>query len=945
MASSLENTLLSNELTYDFSGFDVDMNDLWEKNANKGQSTYASWDEESGNFYLATVEPHSEMDLALSGQTIEDISTVDYSEPVYFTGAGSHEMGEVSRQWTVEDSGTVNMSEGWMTESQLREQWDADEGMGAFKKANPDMGFDAYFEMLKDGTSRYQAAGGVMAGEQESFLAELAADHGVQTTWQNGDGDVFNFTGSGYAKTFKVDDHAGPGDYMKMAMMAAVGWAAGPALTSALTSSLGAAGAKAASSAIINLAKSYVTTGELSIEDALMSAALSYGGSELSDALQGSGVIGDIGSKVTDFGNDLASNGGDILKSALTAGGMSLVSQMVKDGEIDWKDAAIAAAMAGGTTALQGFLSDIGKADAEGEVLEEIKVTAQHKGTKVGEDMYQLEDGTVIYAPADGNSNVLGNMADLDTDGDGLLNANDLQEIDVTHGYVSTNPNSGEYLDYDSGENAFREGGTYYISEDGVVHQQGDFTYVDGGPNGTYLVKDAQGNEFYVTEAEFTADGRFKTASDTFYTDSDGNRYTVLDEDSSGNALVQFDEDGNPFVRVDDGSGNLVDKPLTINGEGEYVAVNGYYNAADGKVYDNIEDYTSVNAITDNTENQLTPTWGQNPNWSNDPDYKGTIYTVDGEQDIYHNLETGFYTKDADGNVAVVNVNDIPEEVKQEVADSSDVGGNSASDSPNTNNNPADSVPPDVTNPDVNSPASNIGGLTPAQIAQIAQIAGTTVVDVINRINSGETVQDIVSNTGDIPVTPSGENTTDKEATTETPATTPNAGNETNTQNPNTTPSSGEAYEARIQALMERGMSREQAERNQAHAIEVGGDFDGDGAVTDAEWSQLQSNQNGNDTDPNNTAQDPKPPGQKPGNEGTGGGDGDGDGDGKGDGNGLGNGDGLMALAGAGNGRDRPVWGQLLAPPKFKPHTPYQSKVTQSLFGDLMGTDWLRGRR
>ena len=75
----------------------------------------------------------------------------------------------------------------------------------------------------------------------------------------------------------------------------------------------------------------------------------------------------------------LLDNGGDILTSALTAGGMSLVSQTVKPWEIDWKDAAIAAAMAGGTTALQGFLSDNSKADAEGEVHEEITVTAQSK--------------------------------------------------------------------------------------------------------------------------------------------------------------------------------------------------------------------------------------------------------------------------------------------------------------------------------------------------------------------------------------------------------------------------------------------------------------------------------------------------------------------------------------------------------------------------------------
>ncbi len=49
MANALENPLMaSNELSYDFSGFDVDMNDLYEQNANKGQTTHPVWDDESG---------------------------------------------------------------------------------------------------------------------------------------------------------------------------------------------------------------------------------------------------------------------------------------------------------------------------------------------------------------------------------------------------------------------------------------------------------------------------------------------------------------------------------------------------------------------------------------------------------------------------------------------------------------------------------------------------------------------------------------------------------------------------------------------------------------------------------------------------------------------------------------------------------------------------------
>ena len=291
-----------------------------------------------------------------------------------------------------------------------------------------------------------------------------------------------------------------------------------------LSSALGAAGGNAASTAIVNLAKQYMMTGDLDFEDALISAALSYGGSELSDLLKNSSVVSEFASKFDSLTGEFAS-GGNILTSAIKAGGMSVVSQMVKDGEIDWKDAALAAAMAGGTAALQDFLSDIGKSGSESDVLQEIVVTAQRKGTQVGDGLWMLDDGTVISD----TGNVVGNMTSLDLDGDGLLNGNDLAEIDVNHDFVDPTYNGPGFIDNQDGTRGFREGGTYYISEDGVVHQRDDVKYIDGGPNGTYLVRDADGNEFYVRDATFTGEGRF------------------------------VDENGN------------------------YVAVNGYYNAALGR--------------------------------------------------------------------------------------------------------------------------------------------------------------------------------------------------------------------------------------------------------------------------------------------------------------------------------------------------------------------------
>ena len=374
---------------------------------------------------------------------------------------------------------------------------------------------------------------------------------GIETQYESR-GDVFNFNGFGYSRDYFADKTDAPVELINaVALSTVASFVAGPAITSALTGTLGAAGAKAASAAITNLAKQYVQGGDLSWEDALMSAALSYGGAELSDALQGSGVLGDVGSKIAEFGNNIAEGGGDILTAALQAGGMSLVTQLVTEGEIDWKDAAVAAALAGGTAALTQFLSDVGREGAEDEVLEEIKVTAKHKGAKVGEDMYQLEDGTVIYAPADGKSNVLGNMADLDTDGDGYLNANDLQEVDVNHDYVS------EKIGF---EDSYEMGDTVYVDANG---NPVDPKLVRFGPDG-YVGYDANGNRVPVTGV---------TYDEAFGGEKGGLKWEFgLNEDgsvSTTDGAIYYENGELAYEKVDgqwvDGNGSIIDDPNKVD--------------------------------------------------------------------------------------------------------------------------------------------------------------------------------------------------------------------------------------------------------------------------------------------------------------------------------------------------------------------------------------------
>jgi hypothetical protein len=343
--SELDNNLLKNDTQYDFSPFPhFDMEELYDKAAMRGQSTDAVWDEETGQYYRQTTPPHNEMQLALDGLTVEDIQTVDYSEPVYFVGGGSVEMGEVREKYQLNEDGTMANRSGWMTESELREQWDAKEGMGAFKKANPSLTFDGYMNMLKDGTQRWHAGGGTV--DQDSFYAQLAADHGVQTVWQNSDGDVFNFSGGGYVKSHKVDDHAGPGDYMKMAMAAAIGGVAGPAIGGALASSGMSAGlAKGVGAGIANIGGQLVTGGDIDPKSVIASGLMAgfNPGGKLTEYLSNKG----LGVVPNNFS-------GEFVRGATN----TAIRDMIVNGDLDVKDILTQGVIQGGIASVKDFFDD-----------------------------------------------------------------------------------------------------------------------------------------------------------------------------------------------------------------------------------------------------------------------------------------------------------------------------------------------------------------------------------------------------------------------------------------------------------------------------------------------------------------------------------------------------------------------------------------------------------
>ena len=835
--------------------------------------------------------------------------TIVGDEPVFYVEGGVERDKVDEDQWEYDENGNVvtkdadfagngkaiNPSGQWMTEQQIRDRWDSDFGMANFRKANPDMSVDDYMGMMKE-TTALKAQGIERLGEGgvSSEYQAIYDKYGLETSYTGSDGAVYEWNGGGYTITQNGTDMGSMVLHGLALGILGAGISAG--IAPALSSVLGSAGGKAASSAIVNLAKQYMTTGELSFEDALLSAALSYGGSELSDALNASGVVSDLASQFEQVTGDLVSNGGDILKSALTAGGMSLVTQMVKDGEIDWKDAALAAAMAGGTTALQGFLADIGKPDAEGEVLEEIKVTAQRKGEQVGDGLWKLDDGTVVSD----TGNVLGNISNLDADGDGLLNANDLQEIDVNHDFVDPEYKAGDSF-YDK-----------YPVPDSTTNPD---AFTDEWKDERYsgLSRDQ-------IVDQMKADGFDDSDIDSYMAHWDANNDLNLQElnTASYGAIDVNLEDPYTIGQTDEGTYYIA--RVTENGEVGFTTISEeQYNELYGKVYggpdsgsgalgngdwSDVEEYLGEQGIG-STGNSIT---GVDP-FSGMGEYE--------EGSGWITLEEG----DKTDNAVPIDITKDPvdPETTKDTTDPSDSKGGGGGDigsagDPSTNGT---SGPSGSTNPTPNP-------TTYPELVQIAQIAGVTVQEVISRLNNGETV-DQITGKGNTPVTPPKTPETNNDHTLGGGST----GGDTDSGGDTTGDKTGD---------------------------ETGGDTEGGGDNTDGSGdggvdgtSDTGGNDAGDDTGGTVThtigggsVADGVGQGSGAGSgTGTGGGsgngEGQGDGDGSGNGNGNGNGNGLGDGLGGGGGRDRPEWGPLFPTAPYRPFQRHQPKVARSLFGDLMG--------
>ena len=966
-------------------------------------------------------------------------------EPVYWVEGGAERDKVDEDQWEYDEFGNVvtkdadfsgngkalNPNGQWMTEQQIRDRWDASNGMSNFRKANPNMSVDDYMGLMKESTAlKAQGIERLGEGGISPEYQALYDKYGLETSYTGSDGAVYEWNGGGYTITQNGVDMGS--QILHGAVLGILGAGLSAGLAGALAPTLGASGAKAASTAITNLAKQYMTTGDLSFEDALLSAALAYGGAELSEVLSNSGVVADLSSQFDEIAGGLISNGGDVLTSALQAGGMSLVTQMVKDGEIDWKDAAIAAAMAGGTTALQGFLGDIGKSDEidnleewdEYDEWQQEAINADIKDPFLNPNYESVGDGLVmnintgeVFGQGGIDTQSYGLFDDLDKDGDGQLSGSDLENIDVTHEYVSTKPNLN-YNEY--AENSGGIGRRYYVDEQGNVHS-GPSIGIDGDGNyynkidgtklrpltgtydeeaGLYLFKDSNGSIVEVADKTGAVVSVYDPENKV-WTNADGtpnaeyNAY-LSERYNSGSTTGQSIND--PFNLGRDDYNSMTGEELLDDYFKQYAHDNGenmQIALTDGQMQELVNRFGNGKALEEHFQkNGYGVHYTSEQGWR--VEYVGAGAVEDGIYGINHQggyiadiegtkTQGGFAYYDPDGNP--VNVNDTdtenpfnkpPPKVPNKNPDAGGGGSETGAGADGLNGNPNTGISAPPSTPSTGGPSSS-GSFTPEQLATIANLAGSTVEEIIDRLDSGETAQEIMASNGTIPITNNGANTNNNGGATNPPET-PNNGTDTNTGNPNPTPNpDSEAYEARVADLMARGMSRDQAEANMAHALKAGADLDGDGIVYDAEWAEFKgiepnngNNNSGNNTNGNggngeNTNTDGNTNGNNNGgnengnpdnngggntdgnggngNEGDGNNEGNGEGDGSGDGNGDGSGAGSgggfggglggIGMLGGGGDNSNPTWGPLFPAYQFKPKQKSAPTIGQRLFADL----------
>jgi hypothetical protein len=508
---------------------------------------------EDGQFYRNNAELTSE----------GWVSNIDYSEPVYYF-TQPLEDDRYNNYGEASDDFSRNYSQGnYYTKDEIKAFWDGDKGtgMGLFKEQNPNLDFDSYFNFVQESSSLYTGNINATYADNQEAVDALAAKYGIATTYTDDDGQVWGFNGSGLSQTRFVDTSI---DFGGIIMSVAAGAMTGGLLAGPLTTALGSVGitgsaATAAVQGISSAAAQLITTGEVDLKQALISAATGYAGDKLGNVLEAStevdGVIGEISNTVSstvDTLKTLTETNIPIVDAAIKAGGMSLLTQLVSTGDIDLKEAAVAAVIGGGIEAFNQFNTNMNAlgipedeymADlAEYEEFQQAAINADIKDPFLNPNYTTVGDGVMVNAAGDvfnyaGDN--LGNMSTLDTNNDGKLSGVDLQEI-------TTDVTAKNIYNYQMDD-------PVYVDENGVpvdpklVGRSGD----------EFVGYDAAGNQVTVTQ---------KYYDEVF---GGGKGDLVWTSEGGTDGYISYETGELAYKKVEgqwvDAQGNVVDDPQTVD--------------------------------------------------------------------------------------------------------------------------------------------------------------------------------------------------------------------------------------------------------------------------------------------------------------------------------------------------------------------------------------------
>jgi hypothetical protein len=269
----------------------------------------------------------------------------DFSTPVYYFNQPS-ELGDVRKiYFDVEDDGSVTTQGSWQTEETIKSFWDADEGMGYFKEANPDLTYDNWMSFVKE-SSALNAQGLNQYDNPEEYKA-LSESYGIVEGFQNDDGDLFRWNGTSFTKTYKTPQVDYAKELIKTAVLAAATWgvanaAIGTSLKGFFTTQLGMSGAaaSAATSSLVSAGIQGVLGEELTVEGVLGSALGAGLGTQFSQL----GIFSELSAAST---------------SAIASASASAIEQGIINGTVDLETVITSGALGGGLEIGKDLLSSL----------------------------------------------------------------------------------------------------------------------------------------------------------------------------------------------------------------------------------------------------------------------------------------------------------------------------------------------------------------------------------------------------------------------------------------------------------------------------------------------------------------------------------------------------------------------------------------------------------